>query len=147
VPRWADEGMAILAEPSKSTDTYQMKLLAAADRCFDLKDLMEMDYPVSGRVDLFYAESASLVRFLASQKDGARFTAFIRDCMRLGCQTALDQDYGLHSLDDLRTRWRNATFAGISTVGASTALQSPGSAINASPSHPDDPERVAGPRR
>jgi hypothetical protein len=144
VPRWADEGMAILAEPAKSTDTYQTKLLAAGDRVFDLKELMEMDYPRANRVDLFYAESASLVQFLTRQKDGARFTTFVRDCMRLGCRTALDVDYGFHDLDDLRDRWREATFAKHSIAGSPTAMAAPGSASNG-PSQSNEREKVAGP--
>ncbi len=146
VPRWADEGMAILAEPSSSTDAYQRKLLAAADRVFDFKELMEMDYPQSSRVDLFYAESASLVQFLTRQKDGARFTVFVRDYMRLGCRTALDMDYGFHDLQDLRDRWREATFAKHASAGSSTVMAPSGSAGNASLSQSGERERVAGPR-
>jgi hypothetical protein len=145
VPRWADEGMAILAEPAKSTDAYRVKLLAAGDHIFALKELMEMDYPVSSQAEVFYAQSASLVRFLARQKDGAQFTTFLRDCMRLGCRTALDMDYGYRDLDQLRDRWRAATFAKHSSAGSSTSMGVPGSASNALFSLSNMPERVAGP--
>jgi hypothetical protein len=138
--------MAILAEPSSSTDAYQMKLLASESRVFDLKELMEMDYPVANRVDLFYAESASLVRFLARQKDGIRFTAFVKDCMRLGCRSALDMDYGFRDLNDLRDHWKEATFVRHPGGSSSTAMASPGSVINALLSLPNERERIAGPR-
>jgi hypothetical protein len=138
--------MAILAEPSSSTDAYQLKLLAAADRVFDLKELMEMDYPGASRADLFYAESASLVRYLAGKKDGLRFTSFVRDCMRLGCRSALNTDYGFHDVDDLRDHWKEATFAKHPGASSSPAMASPGSVSNALFTLPNERERIAGPR-
>jgi hypothetical protein len=123
-----------------------MKLLASENRVFDLKELMEMDYPGASRVDLFYAESASLVRFLARLKDGMRFTAFVKDCMRLGCRSALGTDYGFHDLNDLRDHWKEATFAKHPNTSSSTAMASPGSVINTLLSLPNERERIAGPR-
>src|SRR5207244_3282532 len=66
VPRWADEGMAVLTEPRDKVERHLHNL----DRCrqdgqlFSLRQLMQMhDYPDPRYIGAFYAESVSLVDF------------------------------------------------------------------------------------
>ncbi len=70
IPRWADEGMAVLAEP------HSEQRLRAADldkpltsgQLFKLNELMVMDYPDGKYWSLYYAQSVSLTRFLVDQE-------------------------------------------------------------------------------
>ena len=65
IPRWADEGMAVLSEPASEQH------LRAADldepltkgQLFKLEHLMAMDYPEGKYWGLYYAQSVSLTRF------------------------------------------------------------------------------------
>jgi hypothetical protein len=113
VPRWADEGMAVLNEPRDRIDAHLRDLRKWRDerRLFVLHDLMEMrDYPPPRQIGAFYAQSVSLVEFLAKQKDTATVTRFVREGQRRGYATALKDCYGW-DFDDLESRWRKYAFA------------------------------------
>src|SRR5262249_29870343 len=66
IPRWADEGIAVLSEPPTDQQSRAAELEAplAAGRVFELQKLMAMDYPDSKDWSLYYAQSVSLTRFL-----------------------------------------------------------------------------------
>ena len=62
IPRWADEGIAVLAEPNAEQETRAAELQEPleAGRVFDLRKLMAMDYPDAKDWSLYYAQSVSL---------------------------------------------------------------------------------------
>ncbi len=69
VPRWADEGIAVLSE-SKHKYRYR--------REFGIRELMKMDdYP--RKVEAFFAQSVGLVEFLVAEKSPKTLVNFIRD--------------------------------------------------------------------
>jgi hypothetical protein len=98
VPRWADEGMAILAEAPSRIKLHLRYLprWREEDLLFRMQDLISMhEYPEPRLVGAFYAQSVSLVEFLTSQKGGARSLAdFVRDGERDGYAASLRRHYG-----------------------------------------------------
>ncbi|HEV3203242.1 MAG TPA: hypothetical protein VGY77_02610, partial [Gemmataceae bacterium] len=82
VPRWADEGIAVLTEPRPKIERHLRNLPKHwQDReLYPLRQLVNMnDYPEAQRVGAFYAESVSLVDFLSQEKGPQVFTQFVRD--------------------------------------------------------------------
>jgi hypothetical protein len=107
IPRWADEGMAVLAEPH----TEQRIRVADLDeplssgRLFELGDLMQMDYPDGRYWALYYAQSVSLTRFLVDQGTPAQFIEFVRGIQRSDHQSELRRIYKIDGFPDLQKRW------------------------------------------
>lgn len=111
-PRWADEGMAVLAEPRDRVDGH-LRLLSrwrADGRLLPLRRLVEMqDYPSPERVPAFYAQSVSVVKFLVAEKGPQTFARFVRDGLRDGNVRALKRHYNW-DFADLERRWREHAF-------------------------------------
>lgn len=109
VPRWADEGMAVLSEPAGRIDMH-LRNLPTHDRegsLFRLGELMKMaEYPEPRRVGPFYAQSVSLVDYLCKKKNPATFTRFLREALDGQYESALERHYGYRSFDDLERDWR-----------------------------------------
>jgi hypothetical protein len=112
VPRWVDEGIAVLTEPREKVDQYLKNLPAHQSRheLFPVAKLMNMeDYPESRLVSPFYVQSISLVEYLSTQKGGPQvFTRFIRDGLEKGYESALRQHYGIQDFGALEQRWSQA---------------------------------------
>src|SRR5262249_19248887 len=82
----------------------------AEGQLFPLKQLLALnDYPQPQYVPAFYAQSVSVVEFLAKEKGPQVVTQFVRDGLRQGYESALQKHYGL-SFAELEARWRSATF-------------------------------------
>ena len=113
LPHWADEGMAVLAEPRDRIDLHLNTLPRHRrdDDLFPVSELMEMEqYPGGRRIGAFYAESVSLVDFLARQKGPKTFARFMRDGLADGYESALKNDYNMNGFDDLQERWQHYAF-------------------------------------
>ncbi|MBX9680070.1 MAG: hypothetical protein K2X38_15010 [Gemmataceae bacterium] len=107
VPRWADEGMAVLSEPADKIEMHRRNLMKSVreQQAFPLKDLMQLqDYPAAGRIQGFYAQSVILVDFLVQQRGPVVCVEFIRDGLRGGYEPSLRKHYGW-SMDELQQRW------------------------------------------
>ncbi|MFN4258264.1 MAG: hypothetical protein ACK4RK_03145 [Gemmataceae bacterium] len=119
LPRWADEGMAMLAESSDRVErlTRQLPKCRAEKALFPVRQLLEMaDYPDSRYITPFYAQSVSLVDFLVSQRDPQVFTQFVRDGQRRGFELALREHYGYQTYDDLQRAWDQKVFSASATA-------------------------------
>ena len=79
---------------------------------FHVQDLMPLDnYPKNPRfVGTFYAQSVSLVEFLAAQKGPQEFTLFVHDSFRYGHEKALQRHYGFKNFAELEDRWYQGAF-------------------------------------
>lgn len=122
VPRWADEGIAVLAEPSDKVDQHRQNLVKAykESQQFGLKELMELkDYPQPRRISAFYAQSVVLVDYLTAKRGGKAFTDFMRDGLRQGYDAALQKHYGM-TFPQLEQAWQRDVLA---TSGVVTARQ------------------------
>ena len=100
IPRWADEGLAVLAEPASEQRQRQADLKGPLDagRIFEAGRLMAMDYPDPNDWRLFYAQSVSLTQFLVEQGPPERFIQFVRDTQRMGTEAAIRDVYHIDGL-------------------------------------------------
>jgi hypothetical protein len=113
VPRWADEGMAVLSEPRERINRHLRNLPGHRrdGQLFNVGQLLRMeDYPEARRIGPFYAQSVSLVEFLVARKDAPTFTRFVRDGLDGGYEGALRKHYGLASFAELEQQWRDHAF-------------------------------------
>jgi hypothetical protein len=125
IPRWADEGMAVLAEPRAEQQVRAAELQEPlqAGRIFDLSKLMAMDYPVAKDWNLYYAQSVSLTRFLVEQGPPEQFVQFVRDSQRDGIDGALRSVYRIGGFPELQERW--IEYARRQTASLSQARREP----------------------
>ncbi len=107
-PKWAELGMAVLAESDMEIGRY-LRTLPRCDRTGELprvENLMKAtDIPAKG-VTGFYVESVSLVDFLVRWHGEKTFTAFLRDSQRYGAESALKRQYGVKDYRELEDAWR-----------------------------------------
>ena len=121
VPRWVDEGVAVLTEPHDKVLRHLVKLpgFYRNRQLLGVRQLVHMDdYPDPRSIDAFYAESVSLVEFLSKQRGPEIFTQFVRDGLQNGYEPALQRYYGYQSLADLEQRWQQYAFGDRLSAGA-----------------------------
>lgn len=112
VPRWADEGIAVLAEirPRIEAHLRHLPRWRDEDRLFQPRDLFRLrQYPQQREIAVFYAQSISLVEFLSREKGAKRLAVFVRDGQRDGYEVSLKRHYGW-SFAELDRRWRRYAF-------------------------------------
>jgi hypothetical protein len=107
IPRWADEGLAVLSEPQDEQDRRAADLTTplAVDKLFTLEALMNMDYPDQQYWNLYYAQSVSLSRFLVEQGSATQVLQFLQAAQREGYEPALRRVYKIEGYADLQDRW------------------------------------------
>jgi hypothetical protein len=107
IPRWADEGLAVLAEPNGEQQTRAAELQEPLEggRVFDLSKLMAMDYPDAKDWSLYYAQSVSLTRFLVEKGRPEQFIQFVKRSQREGIESALRGSYQIADLAELQSSW------------------------------------------
>jgi hypothetical protein len=109
VPRWADEGAAILADTDAKQGRHLRDLedAIASRTTFTSATLMTMeDYPHPDRVGVFYGQSVSLAEFLIGQKKPGQFVEFIQLAAAKGYDAALRECYGISDVGELDHLWR-----------------------------------------
>jgi hypothetical protein len=109
-PKWAEEGMAVLAgtpeEASRYTNT--LRRCAREGEWFGLAQLMDLkDYPAD-KITGFYCESVSLTQYLIRVHGEKSFTIFLRDCQRYGTPQSLKRQYGVDSPQALEMAWKRS---------------------------------------
>jgi tetratricopeptide (TPR) repeat protein len=113
VPRWADEGMALLSEPEAKREAYRRKLGDARQNnlLMRVRDLMTTeDYPEPSRAFAFYLQSVSLTDFLVRQPGGPQaFARFVNEALKSNYDDALQKTYGM-DMATLEQRWRASSF-------------------------------------
>ena len=107
IPRWADEGLAVLSEPADEQRRRAADLATplAENRLFAVDALMSMDYPDERYWNLYYAQSVSLARFLVEQGTPAQAIQFLQDAQREGYEPVLRRVYKIDGFPDLQRRW------------------------------------------
>ncbi len=111
LPRWADEGMAVLSEPRDRVERHLRNLPnhAQQQQLFPIGQLMQQfdkKYPEPQRIGAFYAQSVSLVDYLSRLRGPPVFAQFVAEGMRGGYEAALRKFYNLKSFDDLDVAWQ-----------------------------------------
>ncbi len=121
LPRWADEGMAVLTEPPQRVERFRREVARCQrDReLFEVRELMQLeDYPRAQKINAFYAQSVSLVEYLARLRGPRVFAQFLRDGLRQGYEPALRAHYQIQGFAELQTRWgQDATASAADTAG------------------------------
>ena len=107
IPRWADEGLAVLSEPDDEQRRRAADLIKPLgdNRVFAIDALMNMDYPDERYWNLYYAQSVSLTRFLVEQGTPAQMIQFLQASQRDGYEPALRRVYKIEGFGDLQRRW------------------------------------------
>lgn len=108
MPRWAEEGLALLADTRHKQELHDLdfRRAAAAQKHFRLVELLTAaEYPASARRPTFYGQSASLVRYLASRGRPAAFVTFIERAGSEGYDAALRATYDIHGTAALEAEW------------------------------------------
>jgi tetratricopeptide (TPR) repeat protein len=113
LPRWADEGIAVLTEPRDKIDRYLTRLpdYGRQQQLFTVRQLMQCDdWPDARRIPAFYAQSVSVIDFLANDKGAQTLTRFLRDGQRIGYEKAMQKYYGYKDFTELEQEWRRFAF-------------------------------------
>jgi hypothetical protein len=127
MPRWADEGMAVLTEPRDKIERYLRNLPQHyQDRhLFQVRQLMQMpDYPHPDYVGAFYAQSVSIVEFLTNKEGPRVFADFVRDGLKDGYEAALRKHYKYQDFAAMQEDWLHATL-GEANASAGVAQANP----------------------
>jgi hypothetical protein len=106
LPRWADEGAALLGESAASRARHGRVLagLQDAGRLLPLRRLLPLhEYPKE--VTALYAQGYSLTDFLVRSGSRRTFLAFVAQGERDGWDTAAREQYGYRSVEDLEQAW------------------------------------------
>jgi tetratricopeptide (TPR) repeat protein len=128
LPRWADEGMAVLSEPREQIDRYLARLpdFARQHQLFSVRQLLQQeDWPDVRLISAFYAQSVSVVGFLAERNGPQTFTRLVREGRRVGFEKALQQVYGFKDFNELEQEWRKAVLSDRIKPGAGVAERKP----------------------
>jgi hypothetical protein len=108
LPRWADEGIAVLADPHEKQHGRHYDLHAALNsrRTFRVAELVSLeDYPGEGRLGVFYSQSGSLVDYLVKIGTPGQFLRFVQEAGSKGYDSALRNMYDIDGVADLERRW------------------------------------------
>jgi hypothetical protein len=123
VPRWADEGMALLSESRDRIDQH-LRLLPRYQQDLQLLTLRQLlnlnDYPERRYLNAFYAQSVSVVEFLIKLKPDngpSAFLQFVLEAGRYGNETALKRVYNIQDFNQLEQSWQRYALNKISPGG------------------------------
>jgi tetratricopeptide (TPR) repeat protein len=110
LPRWADEGMAVLSEPYTRIEMHLEPLARTYQegRALGVQELLSVqDYPADrSKVASFYGQSVCLVELLTNLKGPQAFVSYMRDANREGDAAALQRHYQL-TIDQLDVQLRD----------------------------------------
>jgi hypothetical protein len=108
VPRWADEGGAVLSEDDieRNRHDQMVRQILNSGRAIPLRRLLALkEYP--NEVLALYAEGYSVTNFLVSKSSRPAFLNFIADGMRMGVgwDAALQKHYQIRNVEELEQDW------------------------------------------
>lgn len=104
LPRWADEGMGVLAESrTKQSKRFNaLKQSTTGSSIYRAAELLHLTkFPRARYRDAFYGQSATLVQSLVDRESPKRFLDFIEVALESGYGHALQRVYGIEDLEQL----------------------------------------------
>jgi hypothetical protein len=110
IPRWADEGAAVLSQDEEERQRYEklVRQILKEGREFALRRLLDMKQFPTDAATLF-AQGYSLTRFLVEQKDRATFLKFVKYGITVKDTSAWDKAlhlyYHLADVEALERAW------------------------------------------
>lgn len=105
LPRWADEGMAVLSEAISKQQLRRRALhhCVARGEVYPVAELLTRDcFPTAEWTTAYYSQSAVLVAYLVSRGTPRQFVAFLERSRDAGYEQALWDTYRIRSLNDLQ---------------------------------------------
>jgi hypothetical protein len=108
LPRWADEGIALLCDPTEKQARHRAALHIALHNgeLLAVGELLSLDAYPAGRWSAFYGQSASLAAFLMERAAPANFLRFLERAAAAGYDEALLAEYGIRDVAELDRLWR-----------------------------------------
>ena len=107
VPRWADEGAALLGEDGEEQAKHgqlMQQMLDKPSRLIPLRRLFAMkEYPDD--VMVLFTQGYSVTRFLVDRKDRPTFLNFIRAGLENGWDKAVQSHYNFQDVEELEDAW------------------------------------------
>lgn len=116
LPRWADEGGAVLSEDQQEIARHDLMVreLIRGGRMIPLARLFVLtEYPRD--VMALYAQGFSVANFLVSQKGRGQYLDFVWEGQLGGWERAVRQHYGYRNIAELEKRWIDWLIAGRGT--------------------------------
>ena len=113
IPRWADEGIAVLSEPAERRTKLRewLQQEAAQGRLFSLNELTKQrSVPQDKRLgELFYAQSAALVEFLLAERklSESELLRFVADSEARGLPETIRRRFPETVADRWESDWRD----------------------------------------
>ncbi len=108
LPRWADEGAALLSEDRRERlrhEGFASDLLSRQGH-WSLREFFQIDeYPKD--LKAYYGQAYSVSRFLVEIGGRSRFLAFLDDSRRYGWDRATQEHYRLTNLRELERAWQS----------------------------------------
>ena len=109
LPRWANTGMMILAEPASEITRFKRALLTMHQQhqLFSVSELLKYhEFPQQQeRITSFYVTSVSFVDFLVHLKGSRAFALYLREAPRRGFEECLKRHYGFKNVNEIHERW------------------------------------------
>jgi hypothetical protein len=108
LPRWADEGMAVLADSGEKQSAQYSDRTASRRNgtAFRLVELFSLeDYPRPERQAAFYGQSASLARYMVERGSPEQFVRFVEQACKIGYDEALRDVYQVAGVAELEREW------------------------------------------
>jgi hypothetical protein len=107
VPRWADEGGAVLSEDDVERNRHDLlcrQVLNTPGRAMPLRRLFALkEYP--NDVMVLYAQGFSVASFLVTASSRQAFLAFVAHGMQYGWDSAAQVHYRYRSVEELEQAW------------------------------------------
>lgn len=110
-PKWALEGMAILAGSPEEISRYTRTLTrcASGGELRNLAALFELkDFPAD-KITGFYCQSVSVTEYLIKLKGERNFKIFLSDAQRYGTAQALKRQYEIDGPQALEAAWKRVS--------------------------------------
>jgi len=108
LPRWADEGIAMLSESAEKhrerLDSLQS--IVANQSMLTIAELVRAgQLPAAHRRDAFYGQSLALSSMLVGKSTPARFADFIEESIGIGFDQAIRRHYQMDGLSAVQAEW------------------------------------------
>jgi hypothetical protein len=110
IPRWANEGCAMLAEDDEQQAHYVKVMKQIQENSIGLAPLGKLLPKMDGYADLaiFNAQARSLTEFLIKKGEHRRFLAFVKSGMEKDWDSACQSVYGFKNVEELEVSWLRA---------------------------------------
>jgi hypothetical protein len=110
LPRWADEGAAVLSEDEEERERHgklAMQIARTPGRLMALRRLFALrDFPQD--VMVLYAQGYAVTQYLVDKKDRKTFLKFVKQGMDDGWDKAVQTHYGYRNVEALEDEWLTA---------------------------------------